>query len=66
MNDSETSEKKQKSHQQERMENAYDEIEDDHEDDDDGLFDSAIEATQRDELLQSISAFFIDQIVLKQ
>lgn len=65
MKSNEASGKKQKFHQEERTENTYDEIEDNHEDDND-LLDSAIEAVQRDEFLQSISEIFIDKAIPKQ
>ena len=61
--DSEASGNKQKFHQENRKEIADDEIEDDDHDD---LLDSAIEATQRDELLQSVSAIFVDEAIHRQ
>lgn len=58
--DNEASGEKQK-FRQDKIEITYDELEDDDEDDDD-LLDSAIEATQRNEFLHSISAIFVDSV----
>ena len=66
MKGNEATGKRKKFRQEERTENADNEIEENHEDDGDDLFDSAIEATQRDEFLQSISAIFIGKAVSKQ
>jgi len=58
----EASGNKKKFHQEKRNEIADDEIEDDDHDD---LLDSAIEATQRYEFLQSVSAIFVDAAIPK-
>ena len=64
MKGNERSGKKQTFRQEDKTENSYNEFEDDREHDNDS-FDSAIEATQRDELLESLSQIFVDKVAPK-